>query len=230
MQLVSHSLCPYVQRCAITLVEKGLTFERINIDLARKPDWFLALSPMGKTPVLRVAGESMFESAVICEYLDEIKAPQWLPTNSLLRARQRAWVAFASALLDDIARYYSASDEAALQQHAAALRRSFEQIEARLGDGPWFSGSSFGLVDAAMAPALRYFECFDRVADFGFWSDLPRLQAWRQCLAERPSVQAAVAPDYLNQLAAFVQGRGGALAQRLAAAASPAMKASSNTE
>ncbi len=39
--LISFALCPYVQRAAILLAEKGVEFERINIDLANKPDWFL---------------------------------------------------------------------------------------------------------------------------------------------------------------------------------------------
>jgi glutathione S-transferase len=46
-------------------------FERRDIDLTNKPHWFLKVSPLGKTPVLRVDGHAHFESAVICEYLNE---------------------------------------------------------------------------------------------------------------------------------------------------------------
>ena len=45
--LVSHALCPYVQRAAILLVEKGVPFERRDVDLANKPRWFLDVSPLG---------------------------------------------------------------------------------------------------------------------------------------------------------------------------------------
>ena len=51
---ISHKLCPYVQRAVIALNEKGVPFERIDIDLANKPDWFLKISPLGKVPVLLV--------------------------------------------------------------------------------------------------------------------------------------------------------------------------------
>lgn len=71
LTLISHRLCPYVQRAVIALNEKGVAFERIDIDLASKPDWFLKISPLGKVPVLRVSNESgevtLFESNVICE-------------------------------------------------------------------------------------------------------------------------------------------------------------------
>src|SRR4051812_45459026 len=91
LTLISHHLCPYVQRVAIVLQEKGLSFERIDIDLADKPDWFLRVSPLGKTPVLLVDGEAIFESAVICEYLDDSVAPRLHPTPVLARARHRGW-------------------------------------------------------------------------------------------------------------------------------------------
>ena len=48
LKLISHKLCPYVQRAVIALTEKGVPFERIDIDLANKPDWFLKISPLGK--------------------------------------------------------------------------------------------------------------------------------------------------------------------------------------
>ena len=66
LKLVSHKLCPYVQRAVIALTEKGVPFERIDIDLANKPDWFLKISPLGKVPVLVVAQDgrevALFES------------------------------------------------------------------------------------------------------------------------------------------------------------------------
>src|SRR6202051_1529404 len=80
LKLISHKLCPYVQRAVIALTEKGVAFERIDIDLANKPDWFLAISPLGKTPVLQVGDRAIFESAVILEYLEETEPKPMHPT------------------------------------------------------------------------------------------------------------------------------------------------------
>lgn len=216
LTLVSHALCPYVQRAAIVLAEKGVPFERVDVDLSAKPAWFLALSPLGKTPVLRVDDEALFESAVICEYLDETLAPRLHPEAPLARARERAWVEFSSAVLGGLATLYNARDAAALSDARAALRQRFEQVEAVLrarGDGPWFAGARFGLVDAAFGPVLRYFEV---VPPEGLIDGLPALQAWREALAARPSVQAAVAPGYAQRLRVFLMARGTALSRRLA--------------
>jgi glutathione S-transferase len=97
--LVSHQLCPYVQRVAIVLAEKGADFERRDIDLSARPDWFLAISPLGKTPVLLTGDHALFESNVICEYLDDTLLPKLHPANALQRARHRAWMEFGSTSL-----------------------------------------------------------------------------------------------------------------------------------
>ncbi|WP_297576369.1 glutathione S-transferase family protein [uncultured Deefgea sp.] len=209
--LVSHLLCPYVQRAAIVLLEKSVPFERINIDLAQKPDWFLAISPLGKVPVLQVAHIAIFESAVICEYLDETLAPQLHPQHPLQRAQHRGWMELGSAILADIASFYSAKDEATLQQKALQLQHKFAQINAVLGGGPYFAGSQFTLVDAVFAPIFRYLDAFDAIADFGLLAQSAAVQAWRQALAQRPSVQQAVVAEYPQLLNAFLSNRNSAL-------------------
>lgn len=219
--LVSHALCPYVQRAAIVLAEKGVPFERRVVDLADKPDWFLKVSPLGKTPVLLVDGtHPVFESAVICDYLDEVHAPRLHPEAALEQARHRAWVEVASAVLNGIAAFYNAADETALEGARRALRERFVQIEGVLGmqsnEGPFFAGARFSVVDAAFAPTFRYFETFEALGDWGVFDGLPRVRAWRQALADRASVRDAVAPDYAARLRAFLARRGSALAARMA--------------
>lgn len=213
--LVSHALCPYVQRAAIVLAEKGLPFERRDIDLANKPGWFLAVSPLGKTPVLLVDGAPIFESAVICEYLEDTALPRLHPQDAVQRAQHRAWMEFGSALLNAIGAFYNAPDEAALQARAADIRARLGQVEAALGDGPYFAGPAFGMVDAAFAPAFRYFDTFDRIGDFGFWNGVPKVQRWRKALAVRPSVVEAVSAAYGERLQGFLLARGSALSRRI---------------
>lgn len=213
--LVSHPLCPYVQRAAIVLAEKGVPYERRDIDLAAKPDWFLAVSPLGKTPVLLAGGAALFESAVICEYLDETHAPRLHPSDALLRAQQRSWMEFGSALLNLIGGFYNAADARALAAKAAEIHARFVQVEAALGEGPYFMGGQFGMVDAVFGPVFRYFDVFDTIADFGMLAGLPRTAAWRAALAARPSVRQAVPANYPDLLRAFLLKRGAALSVRM---------------
>jgi len=72
LTLISHKLCPYVQRAAITLEELNIDYKRIDIDLNNKPDWFKKLSPTGKVPLLVIDDDTvLFESAVIAEYIND---------------------------------------------------------------------------------------------------------------------------------------------------------------
>jgi glutathione S-transferase len=196
LELVSHPLCPFVQRAAIALAEKGVPFERTNVDLANKPDWFLALSPTGKVPLLRIDGEVLFESSVICEYLDETLLPRLHPDDALARAKERAFMEFASAILGDLWGYQTAKDEATFLAKAKELDAKLQRVEATLGEGPWFRGASFGLVDAAFAPAFRNFEVLDPIRDTGLFRDKPRVSRWRAALLARPSVIGTVPADF----------------------------------
>lgn len=217
--LVSHPLCPYVQRVAIVLAEKGVAFERRDVDLASKPDWFVAVSPLGKTPVLLVDGHALFESAVICEFLDETITPRLHPGEALVRARHRGWIAFASVVLDRIAAFYGAPDVGTLDLQRDRLERLFGELEQALAaEGPWFSGAGFSLVDAAFAPVFRYFDAFDRIGDFGILTAKPRVVAWRAALAGRASVIGSVATDFPRRLDDFLRRRERALSTRMPSA------------
>ena len=211
LTLVSHHLCPYVQRAAIALAEKGVAFERVSIDLAAKPDWFRAISPLGKVPLLIVQQADgseavLFESSVICEFIEETQAGARLhPADALERARHRGWMEFGSAVLSDLWGFETAKDATTYEAKRQALIAKFATIEAALGDGPYFSGPAFSLVDAVFAPVFRYFDVFDTIAPTGIFDGLPRVKAWRQALAARPSVRAAVTEDYGARLNVFLR-------------------------
>ena len=206
LKLISHKLCPYVQRAVIALTEKGVEFERVDIDLANKPDWFLAISPLGKTPVLQIGDIAIFESAVILEYLEETQPKPLHPANTLTRAEHRGWIEFGSAVLSDIAGFYAAKDQATFEAKMAQLEQKFARLEARVA-GPWFDGDEFSLVDAVFGPVFRYFDVFDEIADFGILAGKPKLARWRKNLAERPSVRSAVRADYPALLRDFIERR-----------------------
>ena len=219
LKLISHKLCPYVQRAVIALTEKGVAFERVDIDLAAKPDWFLKLSPLGKTPVLLVGEVPIFESAVILEYLEETQAGPLHPADPLQRAEHRGWIEVGSAVLNDIAGLYSAPDEAAFTAKVSQLEARFARLEARLVAAPWFDGEQFALVDAVFAPVFRYFDVFDTIGNFGILAGKPKLARWRDSLAARPSVRSAVGADYPALLREFINRRNSWLSRLLQARA-----------
>jgi len=211
LTLISHPLCPFVQRAAIVLLEKGVPFDRVNIDLANKPDWFLALSPTGKVPLLKIGqagGEDaiLFESMVICEYLEETQSGERLyPVDALSRARHRGWIEFATATLAEAWQFLNATDPSIADAKQAAFRDRLQHVEAVLAEGPYFSGEEFGMVDAVFAPVFRYFDILAPAVSHSIFKDLPRVTAWRAAMAGRPSVIAAVSDDYAERFQQHLQ-------------------------
>ncbi len=219
LTLISHVLCPYVQRVAIVLAEKNLPFERVQVDLANKPDWFLDISPLGKTPVLLVDGQPIFESAAICEYLEDAYIPAMHPHDPLDRARHRAWIEFASNTLASIAALYGAASYEAMAAKAGELHAKFARLELALSADnrpqPFFAGAHPSLADAAFAPVFRYFDLFGHLAGLDFLDAMPAVSRWRRALHARPSVADAVGTDYPRLLRAFVLAKNSALSRAL---------------
>ncbi|MBV1908323.1 MAG: glutathione S-transferase family protein [Kangiellaceae bacterium] len=209
IMLISHKLCPYVQRAVIALKELNIPYKRIDIDLNNKPDWFESISPLGKVPVMVLNNDKvLFESAVIAEYVNDINQNRLLSKLPEEKAEQRAWIEFASATLANIGTLYSAKDEEAYNQALQTLNGKWSQLEKQLISSDFFSGEEFSLVDAAFAPMFRYFDVFELFSAIKIHERFGKINRWRQRLSRRTSVIGAVSPEYSVLLTQFIAVRG----------------------
>ena len=206
LHLISHHLCPYVQRAVIVLLEKNIAHQRTFIDLADKPDWFLEMSPLGRVPVLETEGAVVFESQVIVEYLDEITPGSLHPIDLLEKARHRSWIEFGSQTLNAIGGFYNARDRVAFEQKRVVLRKNFELFEQEIA-GPFFAGDTFHVIDGIWGTIFRYFDVFDQIEDFGIMAGLKKTNLLRQAVAQRPSVINAAPENYAKLLEHFLEKR-----------------------
>lgn len=207
LELISNYLCPYTQRAGIQLLEKGVPFERIYIDLADKPDWFLELSPLGKVPVLKTPQGAIFETSVICEYIEDAYPHALHPSSPFDRAHHRAWAEFASSIISDVYMFYTAPAEDSFAKKSSDLAMKMGWIDKHLVGTPYFFGDDFSLVDAAYAPIFRLFETFDGIGDFGIFTGHERISDYRAALAERESVRNAVVDDYAQHFVTYLKGQ-----------------------
>jgi len=201
--LVSFKTCPWVQRAAIVLREKKVNFEFRHIDPDNRPDWFLAISPHKKVPVLRIDDRvSLFESNAIAEYLDETIEPRLHPQNPVARAVNRAWTDYIATFADVVTAVAYVDSKAAYDAAVAKIPVPFERLERALetqGEGPFFNGVDYSLVDAAYAPFLQRYVFLDRVKRLGQIEKFPRLKAWADALLARPSTHS-FPPDEFEAL------------------------------
>ncbi|MES1205443.1 MAG: glutathione S-transferase family protein [Pseudomonadota bacterium] len=217
LELISHKLCPYVHRAAITLREKGVPFERREIDLKNKPDWFNQLSPYGKVPLLLVDGVALFESTAICEFLDETHPPSLLPADPFARARQRAWAEGSSELSQAQWNLLVAAAPADRDKAAVAFAQIADRIDQAIAAGV-IPADRFERVHGTLAPSLLRFGIVERgldvrLVDPARW---PRLDALARSIGARPSVTTTVPDDYAAVLCRRIVERGSLLAAEAA--------------
>ena len=215
-KLISFSICPFVQRPRIVMLEKQIAHTIEYIDLQDPPMWFHEVSPLEKVPVLLVDEQALFESMPICEYLDEVSPGSLYPEAPLDRARQRAWIEFGNDVLSQQHALASAGDEPGFKRARALLAERWDSLEEVLAEGPYFAGAAFGMVDAVFAPIFRITRELQRLSGLELITEeTPEVAAWASSLLQRPSVKDAVPTSYSEDYAAFVRRLGGVLSQRL---------------
>ena len=188
------------------LNEKNVPYEIEYVDLRNKPDWFLAMSPTGKVPVVETPeGFRLFESGVINEYLDEVHSPHFLPETPLARAQDRMWQELVVGMYGDVYQLYTAADDTEAQAALDGVRLRLSRLAQEVS-GPLFRGEQFSLVDAAAAPVLMRLSWAQRLApSLDPFAESPRVGAWRDVLLARPSVRDSVLPDLFEIFADSVK-------------------------
>ncbi|OGI48422.1 MAG: hypothetical protein A3E57_08120 [Candidatus Muproteobacteria bacterium RIFCSPHIGHO2_12_FULL_60_33] len=192
MKLYGSLTSPYVRKARILIREKHLPCEFVVADAWAADSPVPALNPLGKVPVLVRDDDSvLFDSPVIVEYLDALKAPTQLPAAGEARWDMLRWEALADGLLDAVVTRLLESRRPAAQQSADNIRRQEEKITRsieytaqHLSQGAWLMSDRFTLADLVMAVALEY-------TDFRYPHDWrgrhPRLGQWLAGISARPA-------------------------------------------
>ncbi len=160
LKLISFKLCPFVKKAEIVLKYKGIQHEVKYVDLASPPEWFMRISPLKKVPLLLVDDHIIFESSVICEYLDEAYPNKLHPKNLILRAENRSWIAFGDACFWDSFYITVKETKKDFYQVRDDLFSRFDQIENVISQGPFFNGDELSLVDIGFAPFISTFRVY----------------------------------------------------------------------
>lgn len=199
-KLISFKLCPYVQRSVILLKEKGVDYDIEYIDVYDPPEWFLALSPTGKVPILQVEDTVLFESAVINEYLDEVYAPALHPSSSIAKAKNRAWMEFTSPMYMDTFNIMMAADKESSDVAIEALNKNLAGLDKAMENTPWFNGADFSLMDISAAPLFTRLAFYKKHCDLDLLKAFPKLQAWSDGLLARETVTESIVEGFDGML------------------------------
>jgi glutathione S-transferase len=206
LKLVSFKACPFVQRAVIVLKMKAIDYEIEYIDLACPPDWFLAISPLKKVPLLIVENSVIFESSVINEYIDEAFPVNRLHPEALLsKAQNRSWIEFCANVFMATFRLTINESKVEFEQTLATLMQDFDQLEKKLINQPFFNGENFSLVDATYAPAFQRLNYLHSIHGAIFDKKRhPHIFKWQGKLLKLSEVKRSCVPEieelYFNLL------------------------------
>ena len=210
----------------IVLRAKNIIFDVTYIDLRDKPDWFLAISPHGKVPVLQVGGSvaeggvALFESNAIAEFLEDAESPALHPADLLARAKNRAWTDFVPTFAGGLSGLYYAKSEEGAQERTEVAQTRLAKLEAALeerdNEGPYFNGPDLSLVDAAYAPFLQRFAHVEKWLQTGLLESYPRLSAWAEALLASEVVKGSVPENFFTEFNRNMQRRGFQVGQLMA--------------
>jgi len=149
--------CPFVQRSWIALEERKIPYQYKEVNPYKKEPHFLAINPKGLVPAVEYNGKALYESLVICEFLEDAypsHTPHLLPSNPYERARARLWIDHISkTFLPPFFRLLQSQDAAKQDEARQELYKALSTLaKQRKEGGPYFFGEEFSLVDIAIAP------------------------------------------------------------------------------
>jgi len=215
-KLVSFKVCPFVQRVAITLQYKGIDYDIEYIDLGSPPEWFLAISPLKKVPLLIVDSTVIFESAVINEYIDEAYQPMLHPEDLLLKAINRSWIEFSNNISLYTFELTIKERKNDFENILEELLKGFDLVEDYLSAKPFFNGEQFSLVDSSYAPIFQRLEFLAQIYKPIISSKRhPKLVKWKDSLLSLNAVKCSTVEEIQNLYYQLLWTRQGYISQFL---------------
>lgn len=197
MDLYYADLSPYARKVRVVIEEKNLSGKvtLIAVNPYDIPDALSAANPLSKVPTLVLDdGRALFDSAVICEYLDaSFAGPSLLPARGEARWSVLRRHAIANGIIDaafNIAceinrREPNERSEKWVKHWLAAIRRALDALEAEIDGWP----DDVDLAAIATGCALGYLDV--RIKDQLDWrKGRPTLAGWYEVFSRRPSMAA----------------------------------------
>ena len=192
MKILTSALSPFARKASILIRKKGLIdrVQEVAAVLDGANGYTDGANPLGKIPALiRDGQETLFDSSVICEYLDSLSDP-WLPASGEERFKQLRLHALGDGMSEAVYNYRYETvrpDELhwpqIIERHETAMRNALNALEADIDalGGPW----SFGNVSVVCA--LAYMDY--RAPKIKWRTHAPKLAEWIKPFESDPAFQ-----------------------------------------
>lgn len=200
MKLIGSRTSPFVRKVRVILAERNIAHDFVEESAWAAGTTVPRYNPLNKVPALELdGGESLYDSAVIAEYLDSISGAVFVPAAPLERARAHRDEALGDGIADAGISAFLERKREASRQDAAWIARQLDKVNAgiaavakNLGAGPHLGGAQMNVGDIACACALFWAEF--RMPELRWREEHANLKAWAQRLETRASFAATRPP------------------------------------
>lgn len=193
MKLVGSKTSPYVRKVRVLLAERGVKHEFVEESAWNAGTTVPRYNPLNKVPALVMDdGASIYDSAVITEYVDAVSGGQFIPADPAVRARARTLEALGDGIADAGITFFLERKRAAERQDPAWLKRQMDKVDAgivalaeALGSRDFLGGERMQVGDVACACALFWLEF--RMPEIPWREEQPHLKSWAERIEARAS-------------------------------------------
>lgn len=206
LKLVASKFSPYCHRIEMALLEKNIPYEKEEIILSDKPEWFVKDAPLGKVPLLYVKGKPLFESIAICEYLEDAYPQTPLhPKDPFAKAWHRGWMEFSNGVLaDTFGMMFSRNQEEFDIKKAETVSR-IAILDKNLIFNPYFDGEKFSLIDVCLASALKPLTYIDNKFTLEIFDLYKNAATYIESIVARGSLHKSLPSDYDDLMKSFLE-------------------------
>ena len=207
LELITFASCPYGQRILITLLHTNSSHKLTVIEPGNQPTWFKQVSPLGNVPVLRVTDkDTIFESSVINEYLNQITGNKLLPNDPLSRAICCSWIEFCSTSLSGFFDMLTAPNKTTFDEVKDKFLTNLQILEQQITENSiYFIDERFTLVDSTYAPLFLRIKQLSEIYNFYNPEDFPKIKRWSENLLALETVQKSMIGDFPKNFRTFIQ-------------------------
>jgi len=205
MTLILHGYrySVYVRIARLVLAEKGVTYERVEVNpfAGEVPAAYLALHPFGRVPALVHEGFGLYETGAITRYIDRtFPGPALQPADTRRLARMDQiigvvdayayWPLVRQVFVQDVVRPHTGTtgDLVELEKGLASSAKVLDALEALAASDKWLTGPDPSLADFHLGAMIAYFAQSTRGLEL--LGTRPRLTAWWERMVQRPSLAA----------------------------------------
>jgi len=212
LELYLFPSCPFAQRVNMSLIRSGMEYSKKVFTPMDMPENFSEISPLGNVPVLVVNNkDSIFESAVIADYIAQISPVSLEPEDETTKAQMRAWCNYSDACFSNFMAVLKAENKEDMMAANEKFIEAFNVLsKQRSSNGPFFYGEQYTTIDSSYAPLFLRMKTLEELFPEFSYENLPdNMAQWMDSLCESETLNESIIGNFTEVFKMFLNKMAG---------------------